>query len=395
MPQSDLTSKTLIFILALLVIFCPLGIDLYLPAFQAMQQGLAVSESKIQQTISVYMLTVGLGQLIAGPLADKYGRKPVSSFGITLFMLGAVIASLVDSWTWMMVARALQGFGACATFVAAFAIVRDSFGHKGSGQMITYLNGIVCFIPALAPLLGAWLTLEFGWRSNFTFLSGFAVIGLLLLMWLYRETKPVDSIYEGHILNFSRFKPMLKSNEFMFNASITMLGMAAMLVFVTTAPGWIMNQLHGSVSMFTAWFTGNAILSIVASFTAPILIKRHSRLALVVGLTLFTIGGLTMLLATRYQHPAAFMLPMYIASVGFAFSLGSAAGKALSGFAKQAGTASALIGVMQMSGAGILALLTQQLHLTAPYQLALHLLLVTPFLFALLGKNKQTLHSAA
>ncbi|OHU89297.1 MULTISPECIES: multidrug effflux MFS transporter [Pseudoalteromonas] len=394
MPQSQAISKSLVFILALLVIFCPLGIDLYLPAFQAMQQGLNVAESKIQQTISVYMLTVGLGQLVAGPLADKYGRKPIANAGIVLFTIGAILASLVDSWLWMMVARAMQGFGACATFVAAFAIVRDSFGHKGSGQMITYLNGIVCFIPALAPLLGAWLTLEFGWRSNFVFLAGFAALGLLLMLYLYRETKPADSIYQGHILDLRRFKPMVTSSEFMFNASITLFGMAAMLVFVTTAPGWVMNHLNGSVADFTSWFTGNAVLSIIASFCAPILIKRHSRLALIVGLTLFMLGGVTMLWASQYAHPAAFMLPMYVASIGFAFSLGSAAGKALSGFAKQAGTASALIGVMQMSGAGVLALLTQQLHLTAPHQLALHLLITFPFLLALLGKNKQFLHSA-
>lgn len=395
MPHTQVTSKSLIFILALLVIFCPLGIDLYLPAFQAMQQGLNVSESKIQQTISIYMLTVGLGQLIAGPLSDKYGRKPIATAGITLFFIGAIMASTVESWRWMMIARSLQGFGACATFVAAFAIVRDSFGHKGSGQMLTYLNGIVCFIPALAPLLGAWLTLKFGWRSNFEFLAGFSILGLLLVLWLYRETKPKESFYQGHILDLRRFNPMLKNAEFMFNGSITMFGMAAMLVFVTTAPGWIMNHLGGSVTNFTSWFTGNAALSIIASFSAPIFIKRHSRNSLIIGLTLFCIGGFTMLLATRYSHPAAYMIPMYIASIGFAFSLGAAAGKALSGFAKQAGTASALIGVMQMSGAGALALLTQQLHLPAPYQLGFHLLFALPFLVLLLSKHKEFFHNVA
>jgi DHA1 family bicyclomycin/chloramphenicol resistance-like MFS transporter len=387
-------SKSLISILALLVIFCPLGIDIYLPAFVAMQQGLNVSEGHIQQTISVYMLTVGLGQLIAGPLADKFGRKPIALAGILLFTLGAAMAVYSPNWEIVMIARALQGFGACATFVAAFAIVRDSFGHKGSGQMITYLNGIVCFIPALAPILGAWLTIEFGWRSNFTFLAGFAVCGLIFTHWLFRETKPKDTLYQGHILDLRRFIPMLTSTQFMFNASITMIAMAAMLVFVSTAPGWLMNELNGSVKTFTLWFTVNAIISIVACFIAPLFIKKNSQKALTIGLLLFVLGACLMLMCSNIAHPGAFMLPMYIASVGFAFVLGSAAGKALSGFPQQAGTASALIGLMQMCGAGLLVLFTQPLLLNAPTQLAMHLLFSVPFIIILLSKSKHLVHSS-
>ncbi|QUI64510.1 Bcr/CflA family efflux MFS transporter [Pseudoalteromonas sp. A22] len=392
MTQSN--SKALIFILALLVIFCPLGIDLYLPAFVDMQSSLQVSESQIQQTVSIYMLAVGLGQLIAGPLADKYGRKPVALVGIVLFALGAVMASTVSTWPLMMVARVLQGLGACATFVSAFAIVRDSFGHKGSGQMITYLNGIVCFIPALAPILGAWLTVEFGWQSNFSFLFGFAALGLILVSLIYKETRPEDTHYSGHILDLRRFKPMLSSTTFIYNAALAMLGMAAMLVFVISAPGWIMAKMGGSVSDFTFWFTGNAALSIVASFIAPHFIKRNSQKSLTFGLAVFSFSGL-LLLALPQTEIAHFVLPMYMASVGFAFTIGAAAGKALSGFAKQAGTASALIGVLQMSGAGVLATMTQPLALDAPIQLALHLLLALPFLLLLTTKHRHQLHSAA
>ncbi|MDW7547465.1 multidrug effflux MFS transporter [Pseudoalteromonas sp. SCSIO 43201] len=386
-------SKALIFILALLVIFCPLGIDLYLPAFVDMQASLEVSENKIQQTVSIYMLAVGLGQLIAGPLADKYGRKPISLIGISLFAIGAVMASSVSTWSLMMVARVLQGLGACATFVSAFAIVRDSFGHKGSGQMITYLNGIVCFIPALAPILGAWLTVEFGWQSNFSFLAGFALVGLLLIILLYKETRPEDTHYSGHILDLRRFTPMLNSSTFVYNAMLTMLGMAAMLVFVISAPGWIMAKMGGSVSDFTFWFTGNAIFSIAASFIAPHFIKRNSQKSLTFGLSISCTSGVVLLLLpqTDIMH---FVLPMYLASIGFAFTIGAAAGKALSGFAKQAGTASALIGVLQMSGGGLLATMSQPLALKAPTQLAMHLLLALPFLALLVTKHRHQLHSA-
>ena len=122
MSDPQINSKLSVFILILLVIFCPLGIDLYLPAFPAMQSGLAVSNAHIQQTVGIYMLTVGLGQLIAGPLADKYGRRPIALSGIFLFALGGLLAANTNDWCVIMAARALQGFGACATFVTAFAI---------------------------------------------------------------------------------------------------------------------------------------------------------------------------------------------------------------------------------------------------------------------------------
>ena len=122
MSDHQINSKLSIFILILLVIFCPLGIDLYLPAFPVMQQGLSVSNEQVQQTVGIYMLTVGLGQLIAGPLADKYGRRPIALAGIFLFALGGLLAANTNNWHVIMAARALQGLGACATFVTAFAI---------------------------------------------------------------------------------------------------------------------------------------------------------------------------------------------------------------------------------------------------------------------------------
>lgn len=388
MSDPQINSKLSVFILILLVIFCPLGIDLYLPAFPAMQSGLAVSNAHIQQTVGIYMLTVGLGQLIAGPLADKYGRRPIALSGIFLFALGGLLAANTNDWCVIMAARALQGFGACATFVTAFAIVRDQFGHKGSGKMITYLNGIVCFIPALAPIFGAWLTVQFGWQSNFIFLVIFAVLGFILLFLLCPETRPKDTIYSGHILDLRRFKPMLASSEFMFNASITMVAMSAMLVFVTTAPEWVMTQLGKDISEFTIWFTVNAIISIAASFIAPKYIQSAPKQSLIFGLALLTLGGLLMMALSSFAEPAAFMLPMYIASIGFAFTLGSAAGKALGGFAQQAGTASALIGVMQMSGAAVLAVLTQQFSFSAPFQVGIHL--VTCLIYIGLLKSSKT-----
>jgi DHA1 family bicyclomycin/chloramphenicol resistance-like MFS transporter len=379
---------SLLFILGLLVIFSPLAIDIYLPAFPTIAEQFNASEKQVQQTVAIFMLTVGLGQLIAGPLADKFGRKPVALAGVIIYGLAAFGAYLAPDFASLMVARALQGLGACATFVVAFAIVRDRFGSERSGQIITYLNGIVCFIPALAPILGAWLTVQFGWRMNFLFMTGFALIGLFITLLMYKETRPADSIYSGHLLDSRRFIPIISTPLFLFHSLICLVTMSAILVFVTLAPGWLITELGGSVSDFTFWFTCNAVLSIVASFIMPLYIKRQPKRALKAGLLLLVISGVLMLALNQQRTALALMFPMFIAAFGFALTLGSSAGRALSMFSKQAGTASALIGVMQMSGASLLVFLTQFLNLTTPSLIGVHFLLLIPFTY-LLFRYKQ------
>ncbi len=382
----------LLLILALLVIFCPMAIDIYLPAFPTIATQFNVTEQQVQQTVAIFMLTVGLGQLIAGPLADRFGRKPVAVVGVSLYAGSALLAYMAPSFAVLMFARALQGLGACATFVVAFAIVRDKYGSERSGQMITYLNGIVCFIPALAPILGAWLTVQFGWRMNFMFLTLFALAGLVITLTLFRETRPADSHYQGHILDLRRFVPILKTPIFLFNSLLCMVAMSAILVYVTLAPGWIITHLGGTVADFTFWFTLNAVLSIVASFITPIYIKRNSQKALRVGVTVLVSSGILMIALSHIESAIALMLPILIAALGFALSLGSAAGMALSRFPKQAGTASALIGAMQMSGASVLVFLTQYLGLSTPWLIAFHLLLLAPLWLILMSKKAHTLH---
>ncbi|MCK8126018.1 multidrug effflux MFS transporter [Pseudoalteromonas sp. 2CM39R] len=379
---------SLLFILGLLVIFSPLAIDIYLPAFPTIAEQFSASEKQIQQTVAIFMLTVGLGQLIAGPLADKFGRKPVAITGVTIYGLAAFGAYLAPDFASLMIARALQGLGACATFVVAFAIVRDRFGSERSGQIITYLNGIVCFIPALAPILGAWLTVQFGWRMNFLFMAVFALIGLFITLLMYKETRPADSVYSGHILDLRRFMPIIRTPLFLFHSLICLVTMSAILVFVTLAPGWLITELGGSVTDFTFWFTCNAVLSIVASFIMPLYIKRQPKRALKAGLLLLVIAGALMMAFSQQRTALALMFPMFIAAFGFALTLGSSAGRALSLFPKQAGTASALIGLMQMSGASLLVFITQLLNLTTPVLIGVHFLMLIPFTY-LLFKHKH------
>jgi DHA1 family bicyclomycin/chloramphenicol resistance-like MFS transporter len=395
--QSIAVSGTrLVALMVVLVLFSPLAIDIYLPALPAMAKEFAVDTTRVQDTVTWFMFSLGLGQLLAGPLADRFGRRPIALGGITIYALSAAMAYWAQTLDLLLVARLLQGFGACATSVAAFAAVRDSFGPERSGRMISYLNGAICFIPALAPILGSWLTHEFGWRSNFSFMAGFAIVAGSFIAISFKETRPADTNIQGSMISFERYMSVLREPVFLFHATLCMLAMAVILAYVTSAPVWLMMELGQDMGQFTLWFGINAALNILACMVAPKYMDRFgTRRTLKTGLILLIGAGAAMLVLSNIAQAWAFMLPIFICSFGFAFVLGSSAGKALAPFGDRAGTAAALLGLFQMSGAGLMVSLTQRLDFSPPILLTFQMWLVIPGLLILWSKVGRKWHTVA
>ncbi|HEA3084145.1 multidrug effflux MFS transporter [Aeromonas dhakensis] len=382
----------LILLLVLLVLFSPLAIDIYLPAIPQMAEQLGAEVTLMQGTITWFLFSMGLGQLLVGPLADRYGRKPIALGGVLLYGLSALGAGFAASLGELMLARVLQGLGACATSVAAFSVVRDSYGPKKSGQMISYLNGAICFIPALAPLLGGWLTAKAGWSANFWFMAGYAAIVGSWLLWRMPETRPEETRSGGPLISWSRYSPVLRSPSFLFNASLCMLAMAVILAYVTAAPVQLMVRLGLDMSGFSYWFAANAALNILACFLAPRFIARVGpRRTLRIGLLVLLLSAISLSLSMHIDHPLAMMGPVFLSSIGFAMILGSAAGMALAPFGHCAGTAAALLGLFQMSGSGALVGFIGALMHDPLNQLALHMWLLLPPLLVLMTRQGRRL----
>ncbi len=384
-------SKLQVALLAMLVLFSPLAIDIYLPALPQISETFHVEHALAQDTITWFLFAMGVGQLFAGPLADKLGRRTVALGGISIYAVSACLAWAAQSIDMMLMARLLQGLGACATSVAAFATVRDLFGPEKSGKMISYLNGAICFIPALAPILGSWLTQEFGWRSNFSFMAGFAVIVGAILFFQMKETNPATE--KVAVFKFERYWSVLKTPSFIFHASLCLMAMAVILAYVTSAPVVLMENLGLSMNEFTFWFGINAAFNIVAAFTAPKFMDRFGTYkTLVVGILLLGLAGALMLVLVNQATALAFMFPIFLSSVGFAWILGASAGKALEPFGDRAGTAAALLGLFQMSGSGLLVGTMQRLQLEPQVMIALQMFLIVPALFVLFGKAGKSWH---
>ncbi|MFW7524746.1 multidrug effflux MFS transporter [Vibrio ostreicida] len=378
--------RTQMVLLTLLVLFSPLAIDIYLPALPQISKAFHVEHALAQGTITWFLFSMGVGQLFAGPLADKIGRRKVALGGIGIYALSALLAWTAKNIEWMLVARLIQGLGACATSVAAFATVRDIFGPHKSGKMISYLNGAICFIPALAPILGSWLTQEFGWRSNFSFMAGFAILSLFIMALWMKETNPAYS--NEPVFRPNRYLSVLKTPSFVFHASLCMLAMAVILAYVTSAPVVLMENLGLTMDEFTFWFGVNALFNIAACMSAPkFMDKFGTHTTLVVGIAAMGLAGIVMMILSAHQTALAFMLPIFISSLGFAWVLGAAAGKALAPFGDKAGTAAALLGLFQMSGSGLVVGSVQRIGFEPQVMIAVQMFIIVPALLILLSRK--------
>jgi DHA1 family bicyclomycin/chloramphenicol resistance-like MFS transporter len=374
-----MTNKQLLPLLILMVIFSPLAIDIFLPALPIMAKEFFVPMTQMQWSITIFILSMGFGQLISGPLADRYGRRPIAIGGVIIYGLASIMSAYSDSLTLFLMSRLIQGFGACAIVVAAFASVRDKYNAIESGVMYSYLNSAICCIPALAPLLGNVLTEHFGWRSNFEFMAGYAIFAGLILFFTLKETRPEHTEKHKNLISIDHFMPVLKHPVFLFNALVVMLAMAIIIAYVSSSPAWLMVTLGLDQQSFVYWFSVNAAINIVACFQAPrILVKFGARVTIGFGMVLLIFAGLLMLALLAWQTPVAFMLPIMISSLGFSLLMGACAGQALAPFGKKAGSASALLGFIQMSGSAVIVYCLQLLPLNEAEQLALLMLTIIP-----------------
>ena len=166
----------------------PLSTDFYLPALPAIASALNTDSVGVQLTLSIYLIGFGAGQLLVGPLSDRFGRRPVMLWGMLVFLLSTVVCALADSITTLVAARLVQAFGACAGPVLGRAVVRDIYGPAESARVLSHVSTATALAPLLAPLFGGWLTALWGWRATFVALTVYAVVLTLAVWLLLKET---------------------------------------------------------------------------------------------------------------------------------------------------------------------------------------------------------------
>lgn len=368
--------KFLILLLTL-VLLGPLGIDLYLPAIPAIAKGLNSREEVIQSSISLFILVLGIGQLLAGPLVDRYGRRPVAIAGILLYLFGAVLAATAAGAALFMTSRVVQGLGVCCTSVVIFSSVRDRLAGEDAARAYGFLNGTLNIVPALAPLIGGLIAQHYGWRAPFWALCGYTLLTLLLITLLLPETRPVDTKTSG-ALPLRQYWRILSDGNFLIFALVNAGAMGMALTYVSLAPNVLMTRGGLTPLEFSLVFGANGFWIMLMSYVASRIIRKVGRPAcLATGGSLMLLGGAALLAGLVLLPPQAqlatwvYMLPVASACAGLAFVIGPATSYALEPYSNEAGIAGALVGFVQMAGGAALGLIAMSLPLAPKASLAL------------------------
>ncbi|SFN46917.1 MFS transporter, DHA1 family, bicyclomycin/chloramphenicol resistance protein [Izhakiella capsodis] len=370
-------------LLLTLILFGPLGIDLYLPVLPEIATGLGAPISLMQLTIPLFLLIMGLGQLVAGPLVDNFGRKPIALLGIALYLAGSVLAASVTSWPLFFLARVIQGCAVCCTAVVSFSGVRDRLEGEDAARAYSFLNAALNIVPALAPLLGGLLSASFGWRAPFWLLSLYALVIGMLMVFLLPETKPPGTLRSRGI-PLRQYGLIIKRPEFLAFAAANAGVMGMVLTYVSLAPEVLMNQGKLSPLQFSFAFGANGFWIMFFSILVNKMIRKVGRPACLLAGSLAQLCAALILLAEFSLLPAetqsawyCYMLPVVIACAGLAWTVGPATSYALEPWPQQAGVASALMGFIQMAGGASVGMLIMALPLNEKNALMLMMLLGT------------------
>lgn len=367
-------NRRLIAMMMALIVLTPLGVDIFLPSLPMVAQDFALDTAGIKWSITLYLISMGAGQLVAGPLVDGLGRRPMAIAGALLYGLAAALCLMADQITLFYIGRLLQGLGASLATVVAFSCVRDRFDGNRRAGIYSFLNAAVCVVPALAPLLGSLLAAFWHWRASFIFMTVFALGVALFCLWGLEETRPAGE-HKSRLSHYGRdVVTILSDGQFVFHVLIAMTGMTVILVYVTTSPILLMDQAGLSELAFGGWFGAIAAINVVAYFLAPRLISSLGQhRAIQAGLAVMVMGGCchALFYSVSGSDVASFMLPNAVMVTGFSLTLGAALSLALEPYADRAGLASSLVGCCQMGGGALMASLLTWLPLSPQWILAL------------------------
>lgn len=344
-------------VLGLLSAIGPFAIDMYLPALPAIGLDLGADTAGVQASLMAFMAAIAVCQLFYGPISDMVGRKPPLYFGMALFVAGAVGSALAPSIEWLIAARFLQGIGACAAMALPRAIVRDGYTGADAAQLQSLLMLVFSVSPILAPLGGS-LIVQFGnWRAIFWVVAGIGVLGALLVLFFLKETRPPEARLESSIGSALRgYGVLLRDRNFLGLSMIGAFGMASFMAYLANSSFILIDHYGLNPTLYSVMFSINAVSFIGVSQLTSVLTRRFGLNAVVrTAVNGFIVTMLALLVVwllgvDRLEVLAALLF------IGYGFLglvIPTTAVLALEEHGQIAGTASALMGTLQLVTAAV------------------------------------------
>lgn len=344
--------------LGLLTAFGPLATDIYVPSMPDIGRLLDASTFQVQLTLSAFLVGFAIGQIIYGPISDRWGRKPVLLAALVLFCVGSLACAVAPTIETLIAARTLQALGGSGAIVLPRAIVRDLYAGERAGRELSRIGTIMSFAPVFAPLIGAVVQSSFGWRANFIVIVGLALFSVVVAWVSLTETLPpqsAQSMSAGHILRSS--VRLLGNRAFLAHLGIAAMSYAGLFAWISGSP-FVMQRLYGlSVFEFGLLYAVACIGSIVgAAIAAALVIRLGLDRTIGLGTLALATGGLLMLasLALGLEPVASLVLAMVIYHTGLMLAMPQAIAGGMTPFPECAGMACSLIGAAQLVSAAVL-----------------------------------------
>ncbi len=355
--QINRKKTLLIIILGMLSAIGPFSIDMYLPAFPVIAADLNTDVATVSLSLSSFFIGICFGQFLYGPLLDRFGRKKPLYFGLTIYLIASVGCSVISSANGLIALRFLQAIGGCAGMVAARAMVRDMFPVEENAKVFSKLMLVIGVSPIIAPTLGGFITAQMDWHYVFVFLTIMSAVILAAVHFFLPESRKPDPTFSLKPTPIFRgYLAVLKNPQFFTYSLAGAVAAAGLYAYIAGSPYVFMELFKVSEKEYGWIFAAVALGLIISSQLNSLLLRKYKseqiiRMALLLqsltGVVLFvgSVGNWLGLTGTIIS------CCVFLSCQGFTFPNSSAL--SMAPFSKNAGSASALMGGIQMGmGAG-------------------------------------------
>lgn len=342
----------------------PLAIDMYLPAMPTIAKELGVDPGAVQITLTTYTAGFAIGQLLHGPLSDSYGRKPILIVGILLFAIGSIVCATTSDIESLKYVRAAQGFAGASAAVVIQALVRDMYEKEDFARTMSFITLVVMVAPLIAPMLGGYLAVWFGWRSIFWVLAAVSGLVIAAVIWKIPETLAPENRQKLHfrttIQNYIRLFMNPVALGLMFAGAFSFAGMFAFL----TAGSFVYIDVYGvGTSQFGYLFGLNVVgLFIMTTVNGRIVRRVSSKWMLSFAILIQLIAGVGLFFGWLADIGLWGIVPFVMLYISMMSTVGSnSMAILLSAYPSMAGTASSLAGTLRFGVGSIIGVIVAML----------------------------------
>jgi MFS transporter, DHA1 family, multidrug resistance protein len=336
-------------ILGALSAFGPLSMDMYLPATPSMATDLHATQPMVQLTMSGCLAGLAVGQFIAGPLSDGYGRRRPLMIGLAAFTALSVACAVAPDVVTLIILRFLQGAAGATGVVLSLAMVRDMYDGKELARVLGSLTLVFGLAPVLAPVLGGQILRFTDWRGIF---GALAALGLVLgaLSWFLAETLPAARRTRPHFRRLlADSRTLLRDRQYTGNTAAVAFGTAALITYISTLPFIVEDGYGKSPQLFSLFFMINSVgLVLMAQLGTRLVKKRKVETLVVVPLIVMVAAAVALLVAALTAHPPliALLVPLFVFVAAFGMMRPNGTALAMADQGAIAGTASAFHGAL-------------------------------------------------